>query len=228
MGKPVEMNLENEHLTKTVDGKQGYYLTKQKILLIIIAVLILCTAVALVTGYAVNARTKNTGSYCFFLSPGCTLQKKQSSYGIKYSRMDQVKFFKGCLLQILLGPFLNTLPHMNFTHSSKTVRFIWNNTYNVTLFFVKLQSKPAINKRRHRRRFSLNHQISQNRCGTEHCTKMKFSIKISLGNVTKCWLLLQKSWMKNLIFFYIENPRRHTSISLTGMLIRLQISTTQN
>ena len=25
---------------------------------------------------------------------------------------DQVKFFKGCVPQILLGPFLNTLTHM--------------------------------------------------------------------------------------------------------------------
>ena len=29
-----------------------------------------------------------------------------------YSRMDQVKFFKGCLPQILLGLFLNTLSHV--------------------------------------------------------------------------------------------------------------------
>ena len=29
----------------------------------------------------------------------------------KYSRMDQVKFFKGCLPQILLGPFLKALSH---------------------------------------------------------------------------------------------------------------------
>ena len=29
-----------------------------------------------------------------------------------YSRMEQVKFFKGCLLQILFGPFLNTLSHI--------------------------------------------------------------------------------------------------------------------
>ena len=29
--------------------------------------------------------------------------------GTKYSRMDQGKVFKGCLPQILLGPFLNTL-----------------------------------------------------------------------------------------------------------------------
>ena len=45
--------------------------------------------------------------------------------GTKYSRMDQVKFvyssrsypfkfFKGCLRQILLGPFLNTLPQIYF------------------------------------------------------------------------------------------------------------------
>ena len=32
-----------------------------------------------------------------------------NEYGTKYSRMGQVKFFKGCLSQILLGPFLNTL-----------------------------------------------------------------------------------------------------------------------
>ena len=33
----------------------------------------------------------------------------------KYSRMDQVKLFKGCLPQILLGPFLNTLCQMSLT-----------------------------------------------------------------------------------------------------------------
>ena len=32
----------------------------------------------------------------------------------KYSRMDQVKCFIGCLRQILLGPFLNTLPHLSY------------------------------------------------------------------------------------------------------------------
>ena len=29
------------------------------------------------------------------------------SFGTKYPRMDQVKFFRGCLPQILLGSFLN-------------------------------------------------------------------------------------------------------------------------
>ena len=33
--------------------------------------------------------------------------------GTKYSRIDQVKFFvEGCLPQILLCQFLNTMPHM--------------------------------------------------------------------------------------------------------------------
>ena len=32
-------------------------------------------------------------------------------YGTKYSRMDQVKIFKGYLPQILFSPFLNTLSH---------------------------------------------------------------------------------------------------------------------
>ena len=35
-----------------------------------------------------------------------------SSYGAKYLRIDQVKFFKGYLPQISLGPFLNTWTHM--------------------------------------------------------------------------------------------------------------------
>ena len=36
-------------------------------------------------------------------------------FGTKYSRMDQVKFFKGYLPQILLGLFLDTLSHL-LTH----------------------------------------------------------------------------------------------------------------
>ena len=32
--------------------------------------------------------------------------------GSRYSSVDQVKFFKGCLPQILLGPFLNNLTHL--------------------------------------------------------------------------------------------------------------------
>ena len=39
-------------------------------------------------------------------------------YGTKNSRMDQVIFFKGCLPQILLGPFLNTFSHM-FTQANE-------------------------------------------------------------------------------------------------------------
>ena len=34
-------------------------------------------------------------------------------YWTKYSRMDQVEFFKGCLPQISFGPFLNTLSHIS-------------------------------------------------------------------------------------------------------------------
>ena len=34
--------------------------------------------------------------------------------------MDQVNFFKGCVSQILLGPFLNTLPQIFY--SSKNIQ----------------------------------------------------------------------------------------------------------
>ena len=43
--------------------------------------------------------------------------------GTKYSRMDQVKFFKGCLPQILLGPFLNALSHVSIAASSFIVKY---------------------------------------------------------------------------------------------------------
>ena len=35
----------------------------------------------------------------------------------KYSRMDQVKFFKYFFPQILLGPFLNDLSHLLIAHA---------------------------------------------------------------------------------------------------------------
>ena len=49
-------------------------------------------------------------------------------FGKKYSRVDQVKFvvdsfFKGCLPQILLGPFLNALSHLIFVFLSSI--FFW-------------------------------------------------------------------------------------------------------
>ena len=43
-------------------------------------------------------------------------------YGPRYSRTEQVKFFKGCLPQILLGLFLNALTHI--TIKSLNRRFV--------------------------------------------------------------------------------------------------------
>ena len=42
-------------------------------------------------------------------------------YRSRYSRIDQIKFIKVCLPQILLGPFLNTLTHFTFSNSSRRV-----------------------------------------------------------------------------------------------------------
>ena len=38
--------------------------------------------------------------------------KRCKTFGTKYLRMNQVKFVKGCLPQISLGPFLNTLSRL--------------------------------------------------------------------------------------------------------------------
>ena len=56
--------------------------------------------------------------------------QKSFRFGSKYSRIDQVKFFKGCLLQILVGPFLNTLTHLIQLHHGQNfnfIEFIYNN-----------------------------------------------------------------------------------------------------
>ena len=45
------------------------------------------------------------------------VSNKHPLFGTKYSRMDQVKFFKSCLPQILLGSFLNTLSYL-FKHEN--------------------------------------------------------------------------------------------------------------
>ena len=39
--------------------------------------------------------------------------EQSEPFGIKYSRMDQANFFNGCLPQIFLGSFLNTLSHFH-------------------------------------------------------------------------------------------------------------------
>ena len=46
--------------------------------------------------------------------------------------MDQVKFFKGCLLQILLGPFLNTLSHIEYLFSE---HLFWSYESKIDLQF---------------------------------------------------------------------------------------------
>ena len=46
----------------------------------------------------------------------------KETYGSRYSKMDQVKFFKGCLPQIFFGSFLNTLTHMFYRSLASRVR----------------------------------------------------------------------------------------------------------
>ena len=47
-----------------------------------------------------------------FCRLSCNFFHATQNIRAKYSRMDEVKFFKGCLPQLLLGPFLNTLSHI--------------------------------------------------------------------------------------------------------------------
>ena len=78
---------------------------------------------------------------------------KISTYGTKYSRMDQVKFFKGCLPQILLGPFLNILSHIKLLFTRLRFSLLVNRkppigisqeTANITIFSATLIYKKTI------------------------------------------------------------------------------------
>ena len=55
-------------------------------------------------------------------------------FGTKYSKMDQVKFFKGCLPQILLVPFLDTLSQ--FLHTNFSL-YRWHIFHEECLFQMK-------------------------------------------------------------------------------------------
>ena len=58
------------------------------------------------------------------------LLRKVLYYGAKYSRMDQVKFFKGCFPQILIGLFLNTLSYILNRRSNFYSRILtWRNCH---------------------------------------------------------------------------------------------------
>ena len=58
------------------------------------------------------------------------------TYGAKYSRIDQVKFIKGRLPQILLGPFLNTLSYISLSVNPILVREILTKTFLICVFYI--------------------------------------------------------------------------------------------
>ena len=70
------------------------------------------------------------------------IRVNRNIYGAKYSRTDQVKFFKEYLPQILLGPFLNTLPikYISFlyTYSSKCRCMFYGTLLPLTSLEVRL------------------------------------------------------------------------------------------
>ena len=60
-----------------------------------------------------------------------------------YSKMDQVKFFKSCLPESLLGPFLNTLSHMPLK-----LNLVFQTFVTLLLFYLTSQqhSKSTLKK----------------------------------------------------------------------------------
>ena len=62
-------------------------------------------------------------------------------YRSRYSKMDQVEFFKGCLPQILLGPFLNTLTPIKVSRLSE---YMYQNVIKIYMIFEKLPQRKFL------------------------------------------------------------------------------------
>ena len=62
-------------------------------------------------------------------------------FGAKCSRTDKENVFKGCLPQILLGPFLNTLSHLIFQSNSNFSRLNPFHATDLFLYILKLLQK---------------------------------------------------------------------------------------
>ena len=60
----------------------------------------------------------------------------------KYSRMDQTRFFKGCLPQILLGPFLNTWTQLLIIYQSNIHNHYAKNEVLRYGFLQKMRPNP--------------------------------------------------------------------------------------
>ena len=65
----------------------------------------------------------------------------------KCSRTDKEKFFKGCLPQILHGPFLNTLSHLIFQSNSNFSRLNPFHATDLFLYILKLLQKQRFSFR---------------------------------------------------------------------------------
>ena len=78
------------------------------------------------TTSSLNSNVPSTVCYAHFEAPETQILKCIIN-GTKYSRMEQVKFFKGCLLKISLGPFLNILSQI--IHGNNKVSFPYTGSH---------------------------------------------------------------------------------------------------
>ena len=73
-----------------------------------------------------------------------SLIKINARSGTTYSRVDQLKFFKGRLPQVLLVPFLNSLTHLYLTLISVAETESGEQNSNVSLLFGEWQLQLPI------------------------------------------------------------------------------------
>ena len=116
--------------------------------------------------------------------------------GSRYSRMDQVKLFKGCLPQTLLGPFLDTLTQM------KIMLFYSKILVNVDYWSIRLKMGSYTSKLKIYDVYS-PYQI---KCRTTLMSSLyKKAMISSLKIPVRCSILVPKKCFRN--FHFTKHPK---------------------
>ena len=82
------------------------------------------------TTSSLNSIVPSTVCYAHFEAPETQILKCITN-GTKYSRMEQVKFFKGCLPKMSPGPFLNNLSQIIHGNNKVSFPYTWSHINSI-------------------------------------------------------------------------------------------------
>ena len=102
------------------------------------------------------------------------------------------RFFKGCLAQILLGPFLNTLTHLSN-------KYIWHKWLENSFKFIYSKKSD-----RELSPISLwNHVFMELKCAEGGSECFSVSLEIAWRYIDGQWYLFEKTWRTAIFLFFL-------------------------